>query len=160
MDGGRTEVSLQSDTVQGSITYIRLTLQREIEKEIIRHEVIAAEIERQRLPEEEARRELMIEREMAMHRAREMGLSIDDRLLMQLHTRYPWFPFSRNLGLGFGHDVLPSTPPHFSHGLWSGLDVNKKDELTMLVGIQFYFFTWFIYLFILLSMSIFVFNIV
>ncbi|KAH9704130.1 hypothetical protein KPL70_011337 [Citrus sinensis] len=110
------------------------TLQREIENEIIRHEIIAAEIERRRLPEEEARRELMIEREMAMHRAREMGLSIDDRLLMQLHTRYPWFPFSRNLGLGFGHDVLPSTPPHFSHGLWSGLDVNKKDELTMLVG--------------------------
>ncbi|XP_052295315.1 uncharacterized protein LOC102612797 isoform X2 [Citrus sinensis] len=108
------------------------TLQREIENEIIRHEIIAAEIERRRLPEEEARRELMIEREMAMHRAREMGLSIDDRLLMQLHTRYPWFPFSRNLGLGFGHDVLPSTPPHFSHGLWSGLDVNKKDELTML----------------------------
>ncbi|KAL9419181.1 hypothetical protein AB3S75_037022 [Citrus x aurantiifolia] len=108
------------------------TLQREIENEIIRHEVIAAEIERRRLPEEEARRELMIEREMAMHRAREMGLSIDDMLLMQLHTRYPWFPFSRNLGLGFGHDVLPSTPPYFSHGLWSGLDVNKKDELTML----------------------------
>ncbi|XP_024041452.1 uncharacterized protein LOC112098933 isoform X2 [Citrus clementina] len=108
------------------------TLQREIEKEIIRREIIAAEIERRRLPEEEASRELMIEREMAMHRAREMGLSIDDRLLMQLHTMYPWFPFSRNLGLGFGNDVLPSTLPHFSHGLWSGLDVNKKDELTML----------------------------
>ncbi|XP_052295334.1 uncharacterized protein LOC102612797 isoform X19 [Citrus sinensis] len=108
------------------------TLQREIEKEIIRHEIIAAEIERRRLPEEEVRRELMIEREMAMYRAREMGLSIDDRLLMQLYTRYLWFPFSRNLGLGFGHDVLPSTLPHFSHGLWSGLDVNNKDELTML----------------------------
>ncbi|KAH9768714.1 hypothetical protein KPL71_011706 [Citrus sinensis] len=108
------------------------TLQREIEKEIIRHEIIAAEIERRRLPEEEVRRELMIEREMAMHRAREMGLSIDDRLLMQLYTRYLWFPFSRNLGLGFGHDVLPSTLLHFSHGLLSGLDVNKKDELTML----------------------------
>ncbi|KAH9768705.1 hypothetical protein KPL71_011702 [Citrus sinensis] len=108
------------------------TLQREIEKEIIRREIIAAEIERRRLPEEEASRELMIEREMAMHREREMGLSIDDRLLMQLHTWYPWFPFSRNLGLGFGNDVLPSTLPHFSHGLWSGLDVNKKDELTML----------------------------
>ncbi|KAL9419180.1 hypothetical protein AB3S75_037021 [Citrus x aurantiifolia] len=109
------------------------TLQREIEKEIIRHEMIAAEIERRRLPEEEVRRELMIEREMAMHRAREMGLSIDDRLLMQLYTRYLCFPFSRNLSLGFGHDVLPSTLPHFSHGLLSGLDVNKKDELTMLV---------------------------
>ena len=46
----------------------------------------------------------MIEREMAMHKVREMGLSIDDRLLMQLHTRYHGYPFPRNLGLVFGHD--------------------------------------------------------
>ena len=58
------------------------TFQRDIVKEMLRHEIIAIEIERWWLPKEEVRRKLMIEREMAMRKAREMGLSIDDRLLM------------------------------------------------------------------------------
>ncbi|KAH9704137.1 hypothetical protein KPL70_011342 [Citrus sinensis] len=127
------------------------TIQREIEKQIIRHEIITheiitAEVERRRLLEEEVRRELMIEREMAMYRAREMGLSIDDRFSMQLHTSYPlmhqsnncWledrFPFPWNPSMGFGHNGLPPNfLPHFSNGPWSGLEVNKKDKLIMLV---------------------------
>ncbi|GAY55536.1 hypothetical protein CUMW_164920 [Citrus unshiu] len=126
------------------------TIQREIEKQIIRHEIITheiitAEVERRRLLEEEVRRELMIEREMAMYRAREMGLSIDDRFSMQLHTSYPlmhqsnncWledrFPFPWNPSMGFGHNGLPPNfLPHFSNGPWSGLEVNKKDKLIML----------------------------
>ncbi|KAH9768697.1 hypothetical protein KPL71_011698 [Citrus sinensis] len=126
------------------------TIQREIEKQIIRHEIITheiitAEVERRRLLEEEVRRELMIEREMAMYRAREMGLSIDDRFSMQLHTSYPlmhqsnncWledrFPFPWNPSMGFEHNGLPPNfLPHFSNGPWSGLEVNKKDKLIML----------------------------
>ncbi|ESR66831.1 hypothetical protein CICLE_v10009572mg [Citrus x clementina] len=127
------------------------TIQREIEKERIRHEIITAENLRRRLLEEEVRRELMMEREMA--RASEMGLSMDERLSMQLHSRYPlmhqlnnrWledrFPFPGSRGMGFGHDVLPPTLPQFSDAMKdeirNALEVNKKDKLIMLVSIQF-----------------------
>ncbi|KAH9654361.1 c2h2-type domain-containing protein [Citrus sinensis] len=122
------------------------TIQREIEKERIRHEIITAENLRRRLLEEEVRRELMMEREMA--RASEMGLSMDERLSMQLHSRYPlmhqlnnrWledrFPFPGSRGMGFGHDVLPPTLPQFSDAMKdeirNALEVNKKDKLIML----------------------------
>ncbi|KAH9806343.1 c2h2-type domain-containing protein [Citrus sinensis] len=126
------------------------TIQREIEKERIRHEIITAENLRRRLLEEEVRRELMMEREMA--RASEMGLSMDERLSMQLHSRYPlmhqlnnrWledrFPFPGSRGMGFGHDVLPRTLPQFSDAMKdeirNALEVNKKDKLIMLNSFQ------------------------
>ncbi|GFY80967.1 hypothetical protein Acr_01g0007760 [Actinidia rufa] len=48
---------------------VRESILREMEKERIREEIIAAKIARKRLLEAEVRREMMLEREMALRRA-------------------------------------------------------------------------------------------
>lgn len=122
-------------------------IQREIEKERIRHEIVMAELENvhRRLLEEEERRELA--------RPSKMSISIDERLSMQLPARHPFenrwledrFAFPRNRGMGFGHDALSPTLLQFSdiakEEITSTLEVNKKDKLIMLVSVQFYFIT-------------------
>ncbi|KAF2310896.1 hypothetical protein GH714_018243 [Hevea brasiliensis] len=69
------------------------TLQREIEKERIREEIIAKEIA-WRVLQAEVRRELMMEREMAMRvgDGEGGGSTFGERPTMRLEPR-PWFPF-------------------------------------------------------------------
>lgn len=68
-------------------------LQREIEKERIREEIIAAEITRQRVLEAEVRREMMMEREMATRLGAAGrgggGLAFHERLTMRLDPGLP-----------------------------------------------------------------------
>ncbi|KAJ0081898.1 hypothetical protein Patl1_10828 [Pistacia atlantica] len=73
--------------------------------------------------EEEVRGELMMEREMTMHREAKMGLSIEERLTIRLDSRFSFmhqfknrwlqdrlaFPGNRSLGLGM--EVLPPVLP-------------------------------------------------
>uniref|UniRef100_A0A2N9FLT2 Uncharacterized protein n=1 Tax=Fagus sylvatica TaxID=28930 RepID=A0A2N9FLT2_FAGSY len=71
-------------------------LQRELEKERIREEIIAAEITRRRVLEAEVRRELMMEREMAMKRLTAMGSSAEGGSLLEYRLamhQYDGFAF-------------------------------------------------------------------
>ncbi|KAJ6406958.1 hypothetical protein OIU84_010467 [Salix udensis] len=63
---------------------------RQIEKERIREEIIAQEMAWRRGLEVEVRRELMVEREMAMLGGR--GMSFEERLTMRLNSRQPLLP--------------------------------------------------------------------
>ncbi|KAK3189740.1 hypothetical protein Dsin_029301 [Dipteronia sinensis] len=127
------------------------TIQREIEKEKIRLEIIAAENVRRRLLEEEVRRELMMERETAARGSSETGLSTEESHTTQLDSRFPFthkldnrlledrlaFPESRSLGFGpFGLDMLPPILPQLSDAVTddnkSALEVNKKGKLIIL----------------------------
>ncbi|KAJ0091704.1 hypothetical protein Patl1_14572 [Pistacia atlantica] len=124
------------------------TIQREIEKDRIRQEIIAEENIRRRMLEEEVRRELMMEREMAMHREAKMGLSIEERLTMRLDSRFPfmhqfnnrWLPdrlaFPGNRSLGPGMEVLPPVFPQLGDAMTdenkTALEVDKKDKLIIL----------------------------
>ncbi|KAK2646804.1 hypothetical protein Ddye_021999 [Dipteronia dyeriana] len=127
------------------------TIQREIEKEKIRLEIIAAENVRRRLLEEEVRRELMMERETAARGSSETGLSTEESHTTQLDSRFPFthklgnrlledrlaFPESPNLGFGpFGLEMLPPILPQLSDALTddnkSALEVNKKGKLIIL----------------------------
>ncbi|KAL3840665.1 hypothetical protein ACJIZ3_025256 [Penstemon smallii] len=63
-------------------------IQREIEKERIREEIIMAEIARRRVLEAEVRRELMMERELALRRGSE-GFPFGSSPVMGLETRLP-----------------------------------------------------------------------
>ncbi|KAF5445679.1 hypothetical protein F2P56_034715 [Juglans regia] len=58
-------------------------------KEQIREEIIAAKIARRRVLEAEVRRELMVEREMAMRRHTTTGLSLEELLTMRFDSRLP-----------------------------------------------------------------------
>ncbi|KAJ0017876.1 hypothetical protein Pint_10682 [Pistacia integerrima] len=98
--------------------------------------------------EEEVRRELMMEREMAMHREAKMGLSIEERLTMRLDSRFSFmhqfnnrwlqdrlaFPGNRSLGLGM--EVLPPVFPQLGDAMTdenkTALEVDKKDKLIIL----------------------------
>ncbi|KAF5445681.1 hypothetical protein F2P56_034717 [Juglans regia] len=62
---------------------VREAIQREIEKERIREEIIVADIARRRLLEEEVRREVMMEREIAMRRLTGEGLSSEELLMKE-----------------------------------------------------------------------------
>lgn len=57
------------------------SFQRELEKKLIREEIIAAEVTRRRILEAEVRKELMIEREIALRRASSMAncLPLEER---------------------------------------------------------------------------------
>ncbi|KAL5772928.1 hypothetical protein ACOSQ2_012852 [Xanthoceras sorbifolium] len=124
------------------------TIQREIEKEKIRLEIIAAENVRRRLLEEEVRRELMMERETAGRVSSETGLSTEESHTTQLDLRFPFkhkldnvlledrLAFPENRSLGFGLDMLPPIFPQLSDAVMdenkSIVEVNKKGKLIML----------------------------
>ncbi|KAF3958014.1 hypothetical protein CMV_017027 [Castanea mollissima] len=79
------QIQIPNDTQEAIV-------QRELEKAQIREEIIAAEITRRRLLEAEVRRELMIEREMALRRlSAEGGISFEYGLSM--HTFEGGFAF-------------------------------------------------------------------
>ncbi|KAG2665009.1 hypothetical protein I3760_16G109700 [Carya illinoinensis] len=63
---------------------VREAIQRELEKERIREEIMVADIARRRVLEEEVRRELMMEREIAMLRLTAGRLSSEELLMKQL----------------------------------------------------------------------------
>ncbi|XP_065631914.1 uncharacterized protein LOC112025121 isoform X3 [Quercus suber] len=82
-------------------------VQRELEKARIREEIIAAEITRRRLLEAEVRRELMIEREMALRRLSAEGrISVEYGLSM--HTFDGGFAFPSCIN---AFDMFPMLPP-------------------------------------------------
>ncbi|GLU01338.1 hypothetical protein SLE2022_186500 [Rubroshorea leprosula] len=107
------------DNVQIPIDSREAIYLREMEKQRIREDIIAEEITRRRVLEAEVRRELMVEREMAMRRAAEMGLPYEERFSMQSDSRLSymhhfdnrWFEdqraFASRCGLECSHDLLP-----------------------------------------------------
>lgn len=112
------------------------TIQHEIE-ERIRQGVIAENV-RQRLLEEEVRilrRELM-EREMAMQGANRTGISIDERLTMELYSRYPLMHHLNNHWLE-NPLAFPGNRNLAKDEIKSALDFTQKDKLIMLVSVQF-----------------------
>ncbi|KAI6682468.1 hypothetical protein NL676_036349 [Syzygium grande] len=66
---------------------VRESIQREMEKQKIREEIIASEVARRQLLEDEVRRELMLERQMVL-RCASNGLPFDGKSAM-------WFGFNR-----------------------------------------------------------------
>ncbi|GLT43683.1 hypothetical protein SLA2020_176170 [Shorea laevis] len=111
------------DNVQIPIDTREAIYLREMEKQRIREDIIAEEITRRRVLEAEVRRELMVEREMAMRRAAEMGLPYEEIFSMQSDSRLSymdhfdnrWFEDQRAYtsrgGLGCSHDLLPQPEP-------------------------------------------------
>ncbi|KAK7849120.1 hypothetical protein CFP56_003756 [Quercus suber] len=112
--------------------------QRELEKARIREEIIAAEITRRRLLEAEVRRELMIEREMALRR-----LSAEGRISFQyglsMHAFDGGFAFPSCIN---AFDMFPMLPqPRLPEAM--PVDIRppsetNKDKLIVLVSYQSY----------------------
>ncbi|PRQ46106.1 putative transcription factor C2H2 family [Rosa chinensis] len=77
-------------------TNARDAMQRQMEKDRIREEILAAEMVRRRVLEAEVRRELMLEREIAMKKAVRDGLGFEDDPFgpMQAHSFDHRFGFS------------------------------------------------------------------
>ncbi|TQD71460.1 hypothetical protein C1H46_043014 [Malus baccata] len=122
-------------------------IERQLEKEMIREEIIAAEIARRWALEAEVRRELMLEREIAMRRPAGEGLGFDqDRFGAMRFDHRVYHPFDDDR-FGFfasrapaafdsftwrrqpepltnGFNSLPAPPPT--------LDLNNKDKLIIL----------------------------
>ncbi|KAJ7955654.1 Zinc finger protein like [Quillaja saponaria] len=85
-------------------------IQRELEKEQIRREIIAAEVARRQMLEAEVRRELIMGREIAMRKPGAKGLSFEERVIMQFDQRmYMTQPFdNRPLDERFAVPLLQS----------------------------------------------------
>ena len=113
-------------------------VQRELEKARIREEIIAAEITRRRLLEVEVRRELMIEREMALRRLSAEG-RISFEYGLSMHTFDGGFAFPSCIS---AFDMFPMLPqPRLPEAM--PVDVRppsetNKDKLIVLVSYQSY----------------------
>ena len=113
-------------------------VQRELEKARIREEIIAAEITRRRLLEAEVRRELMIEREMALRRLSAEG-RISFEYGLSMHAFDGGFAFPSCINAFDMFPMLP--PPRLPEAM--PVDVRppsetNKDKLIVLVSYQSY----------------------
>ncbi|XP_040996931.1 UBP1-associated proteins 1C-like isoform X1 [Juglans microcarpa x Juglans regia] len=107
---------------------VREAIQRELEKERIREEIIMAEIARRQMLEAEVRRELMMEREMVMRRLMAEGLSVEPRL-PSLHP-FEGLAFPGH-GSGFDMFTMPASRETMVPDIKNSLEVNK-DKLILL----------------------------
>lgn len=74
-------------SIGASEDQVREAIQREIEKEQIRQEIIMAEAARKRELIAEVLQEMAIEREMAKRRVLETGMSLEEKLSMWINQR-------------------------------------------------------------------------
>jgi hypothetical protein len=84
-------------------------IHREVEKEKIRAEIIAGEVYRRKILEDEVRRELMLERQIAFSRGRTRDLGIGSST-MPFQSRVPWLMNSEHrIGgeVGFLSETMP-----------------------------------------------------
>lgn len=81
------EVIMNIFSIGASEDQVREAIQREIEKEQIRQEIIIAEAARKRELIAEVLQEMAIEREMAKRRVLETGMSLEEKLSMWINQR-------------------------------------------------------------------------
>ncbi|XP_061990108.1 uncharacterized protein LOC133708648 [Rosa rugosa] len=103
-------------------TNARDAMQRQMEKDRIREEILAAEMVRRRVLEAEVRRELMLEREIAMKEAVGDGLGFEDPFgPMQAHSFDHRFGFSSRSSSPLA--IVPRLPEPVPD---NNLEVNKE----------------------------------
>ncbi|XP_068343609.1 uncharacterized protein [Pyrus communis] len=138
---------LNLDPAQNPRSVYDEMIERQLEKEMIREEIIASEIARRRALEVEVRRELMLEREIAMRRPAGEGLGFDeDRFGAMRFDHRVRHPFDDDR-FGFLASHAPATfdsftwrqqPEPLTNGFKShpasppALDLNNKDKLIKL----------------------------
>lgn len=123
-----------NDCFRNNPNDMREAIQRELEKERIREEIIASEISRKRVLEAEVRRELMMEREMALRRADVGGFAFLSHRFEPLPHRLPILPHGSG-GVGsFEEQIVSSLQDRI--GLGTGPRSNRETGRLEMVPFQ------------------------